>query len=108
MGFAADGIYSSGADQEDNCHNPFASFSPYQRFISNLSMPSPGAVGDNSGILATWNMFMEENIFPSDTLSFSVSDLPYTQALQDTIRSGRYHSSITLLYFQRAFITQQG
>lgn len=41
MGFAADGIYSSGADQGDNCHNPSASFSPYQHFISNLSMPSP-------------------------------------------------------------------
>lgn len=62
------------------------------------------AVGDNSGILAAWNMFMEENLFPSDKLSFSVSNLAYTQALQVTIRSGRHHASVTQLYFQHAFM----
>lgn len=51
-----------------------------------------------SGIFVICSTFLEV-LFISDIPLFQVFNLPYTQAFQSKVRSGRSHSSVTLLCF---------
>ena len=103
----ADGFYSSGAYQEGNCYDPLANFSPYNASFQICSCPLPSqrdlsCWGTTAESLPHGICLWKKTFFLFTIFHFQC---PTSITLQVTIRSGRYHSSVTLLYFQHALVT---